>query len=164
MEFIDNFEKHYDYDCSYMRKLATSAPKAFESFVNFLPMGQIGESLPTEVLWTAKISAMLTEDCGACVQLNIKMAIEAGVSVDLVKMIIANPEKLSKSLKEVYSFAFSVAKNEDNHAELYESMSQKYTAEQISEMAIAIASTKVYPTIKRSLGEFKSCRLYQFEF
>ena len=62
MEFIDQFEKHYEYDCTYMRRMAKSAPKAFETFVNFLPMGQVGASLPPDILWTAKIAAMLTPD------------------------------------------------------------------------------------------------------
>ncbi len=164
MEFIDQFEKHYDYDCNYMRKMAQSNPQAFETFVNFLPMGQVGKSLPVEVLWTAKISSMLTEDCGACVQLNIKMALEAGVTQDLVKMIVQSPEKLSADLSTVYNYARSVSLNIDTFYQYQNKIQEQYSQEQITELALAIASTKIYPTVKRALGDFKSCSLYEFEF
>ena len=164
MEFIDQFESHYGYDCDYMRKIERSAPKAFETFVNFLPMGQVGSSLPKSILWTAKISAMLTEDCGACVQLNITMAKESGVDSALLKNITANSDLLDPDHKLIFDFAKSVAANCDDHHQLQNLVEKKYSPEQVSELALAIASTKVYPTIKRALGDFKSCSLYQFDF
>ncbi|EQC45555.1 hypothetical protein [Bacteriovorax sp. Seq25_V] len=164
MEFIDQFESHYNYDCNYMRKLAKDAPEAFKAFVDFLPMGQVGKSLPTDILWTAKIAAMLTEDCGACVQLNITMALEAGVNKNLVKNIIKAPENLEDRYKQIYQFAKAVAANQDGHLELQKEISKNYTAEQVAELSIAISSTRIYPTIKRALGEFKSCQLFDFSF
>lgn len=164
MEFIDQLEKHYNYDCNYMRKMEKSNPKAFEAFLNFLPMGQRGASLPTDIFWTAKISSMLTEDCGACVQLNISMALEAGVDKEIIKKIIKSPEELRNELKQIYDYAKAVASNQENHNELQRSIENCYSQSQITELALVIASTKVYPTIKRALGDFKSCSLYQFDF
>lgn len=164
MSFIDEFESHYDYDCNYMRVLERTAPKAFEAFVNFLPMGRIGESIPIDILWTAKISAMLVEDCGACVQLNIKMALESGVPAKLLKQVVQTPSELEGRFMQVYKFAKMVAAKLPVEEELYEKMKKDYSETQLSELSIAIASTKVYPTIKRSLGEFQSCALMSFEF
>ncbi|EQC50183.1 hypothetical protein M899_2864 [Bacteriovorax sp. BSW11_IV] len=162
MDFIDQFEKHYNYDCNYMRKMAKANPKAFETFVNFLPMGQVGKSLPSDVLWTAKIAAMLTEDCGACVQLNITMALEAGVDKNIVQNIVKSPNALNDDLKLVYDFAKAVATNQEDHHSIQKIVEQKFSADQLTELALAIASTKIYPSIKRALGDFKSCSLYQF--
>ena len=164
MEFINQFESHYDYDCSYMRRMAETSPKAFEAFVNFLPMGKIGSSVPSDILWTAKIASMLTEDCGSCVQLSIKMAIEAGVEKDLVKKIVLHRNELSPEHSLMFKFATSIATNGQDHQELQLAVAQKYGPEQLTELAVAISSTKIYPTIKRALGEFKSCSLYEFEF
>lgn len=164
MEMIDQFEKHYDYDCNYMRKMADASPKAFKTFVNFLPMGQVGSSLKPEVLWAAKIASMLTEDCGACVQLNIKMALEAGIDSKLVKTIVKSPSHLPDELKNIYDFAKAVASNTHEHSELQQQIEEYYTPEQVTELALSIASTKIYPTIKRALGDFQSCSLFEFEF
>lgn len=164
MSFIDEFESHYDYDCNYMRILAKNAPKAFEAFVGFLPMGKVGESLPADILWTAKTSAMLTEDCGACVQLNIRMALESGVDSELLKKIVKKPESLDDKYGLVYKFAKMVAENSVDSENLLQRMRDNYSEVQLAELSVAIASTKVYPTIKRALGEFENCRLISFSF
>lgn len=164
MSFIDEFEKHYDYDCNYMRKMADANSEAFETFVNFLPMGKVGKSLEKEVLWTAKIAAMLTEDCGACVQLNIKMALESGLSSEFVKSIVQKPAELEDRLKLIYDFAQAIALNKDNHFSLQQEVAKFFTIKELTELTLAIASTKIYPTVKRGLGEFKSCSFYNFSF
>ena len=164
MKFIDDFESHYNYDCTYMRKMAKSSPQGFETFVNFLPMGQYKKSLENEDIWIARLSSILCEDCGACAQLNINMAIEAGVKSELVRKVVKSPAELSPKHRLIFEFANAVAKNKDNHSQLQQKISELFNEEQLTELALAIASAKVYPAIKRSLGEFKSCSLYNFNF
>ena len=164
MEFIDQFEAHYDYNCDYMRDMAKSSPQGFQTFVDFLPMGRYEKSLSKEALWTARLAAMKIEDCGACVQLNIKMALESGVAKEVVKETVLYPEKLNEELKLVFDFAQAVASGSDELGELQRKVSETYNEEERTELALAIAATKIYPTLKRSLGYFKSCSLYEFEF
>jgi len=164
MKWIDDFEAHYDYDCSYIREMAKSSPDGFKTFEGFLPMGSYSKTLSKNELWVAKISSMLTEDCGACVQLNIKMAIEAGVDISLIKTIIQAPENLEDDLQLIYEFAKSVSLGSETFTDLQAQVSKKYSSEQLTEMAIAISSVKIYPTIKRALGYFKSCSLYTYTF
>lgn len=164
MEFIDQFEAHYDYDCNYMREMAKSSPEGFKTFADFLPMGQYSKSLPREVRWTAKITSTLAEDCGACVQLCIKMALEDGLNKDLVKAITENNDSLPSDLKLIVDFSKAVALNSDSHYELFTKVSEKYSKEQMTEIALTIASTKIYPTLKRALGHFKSCSFYSYDY
>lgn len=161
---IDSFENHYAYDCTYIRQLSDNSNEAYKAFVEFLPMGQVGSSLEKEVLWTAKISAMLTEDCGACVQLNINMALEAGLSKELVQKIVLNADTLNDDLHRVFDFAKAIASNQSDHEEKQKKILELLKPEQLAELSVAIASTKVYPTIKRALGQFKSCSIYNFDF
>lgn len=164
MDLIDKFEVHYDYDCNYMRTMRSSSTEGFKKFVEFMPMSQYSKALDINTLWVSKIAAMLTEDCGACVQLNIKMAIEAGVDKELVKTIVTSPDNLEKNLKLVYAYSKSVALSSPDHNGLFLEIKKVYSQEQITELALAIASAKIYPTLKRALGDFKSCALYEFEF
>ena len=53
MKFINDFEAHYNYDCSYMRDLKKYSPE-FSMLLLVFPMGKVGSSLPVEVLWMAK--------------------------------------------------------------------------------------------------------------
>ena len=163
-EFIDQFEKHYKYDCSYMREMFNVSPDGFMAFEGFLPMGSYKKATPTDVLFVAKLATMKTEDCGACTQLAIRMAIEAGVSKDVLKSVMNDGEGLSQELKDVYNFSIAVATNSPMPDGLYEKLESTYSREIMIELGLAIAATKVYPTIKRALGYAKSCALYDFEF
>ncbi len=164
MSFIDQFEDHYKYDCNYMRRMEKGAGEAFQAFTNFLPMGRIGASVPNDILWTAKISGMLVEDCGACTQLSIRMAVEAGVKPNFVRKLIEDNESLEAKYKLIFDFARAVVGNTADHIDLQKRVEKEYTEEQLIELSVALASVKVYPTIKRALGAFESCSLYEFEF
>ena len=74
---IDDFENHYNYDSTYMRELLESSQEGFARFNNFLPLSSHREKLNTEDYWVAKLAAMQVEDCGDCLQLNVRMALEA---------------------------------------------------------------------------------------
>ena len=164
LEFIDQFENHYKYDCGYMREMLTTSPDGFKVFEGFMPMGRYQKVTPTDVIFVAKVAAMKSEDCGACTQLNIRMAIEAGVSKDVLKCVINNGEGLCEELKDVYNFSVALATNGLMPEGLSEKLELKYSREVLIELGLAIAATKVYPTIKRALGHAESCALYDFEF
>jgi hypothetical protein len=164
MKFIDDFEEHYDYDCTYMRDMAKSSPEGFKTYTNFMPMGSYNNKLSKNAIWVCKLASTLTEDCGACVQLAIKMALEQGVSIEIVKTTVLNPEKLNDDLKLIFKFSQAVSLGNDDFSSLQKSVAQKHSNEELTELALAISSTKVYPTIKRALGHFKSCSLYSYNF
>ena len=164
LEFLDQFENRYKYDCNYMREMLQISPDAFHAFEGFMPMGRYRKSAPLDVLFVAKLTTMKTEDCGACTQLNIRMAIEAGVSKDILKCVMNNGKGLSEELKDVYDYSVAVATNGSMPDGLYEKLESRYSREVMVELGLAIAATKVYPTIKRALGYAKSCSLYEFEF
>ena len=164
LKYLDEFEDHYKYDCSYMREMLRVSPDGFQTFEGFMPMGSYRKSAPVDVLFVAKTTTMKTEDCGACTQLNIRMAIEAGVSKEILKSVMNNGEGLSEELKDVYHFSKSVATNTPMPDGLYKKLESKYSKEVMVELGLAIASAKVYPTVKRALGYAGSCSLHQFEF
>ena len=158
LAMLEGFESHYDYDTSYMKEMLKENPKAFETFEAFLPMSVFVNKSPKDVIFIAKLTSMKNEDCGACLELNINMAIEAGVNKDIIKEILFNEGKnLAKELKTVYDFSLKVGNKEDIDEELYANMNSLYTKDVIVEIALAIASTKIFPTIKRVLNDIHSC-------
>lgn len=157
---INQFESHYDYDCTYMREMIEVSPDGFATFEAFLPMGRYAKATPVDVLWVAKLTSMRAEDCGGCVDLNIKMAKEAGIGDDVIDFIVKKGGKgLDDRLKRVYDFSLAVTINKPVPSELREYMHKTYSPEVMVELALAIASTKVYPAIKRTLGYANSCSL-----
>lgn len=151
---IRAFERAYSYDATYMRQLLQSSPEGFSRFSAFMPMGQFRETLASDVYHVAKIAVMRVEDCGPCLQLSVQMAVEAELSPELVRAALEGGEGLPPELAEVYRFAEAVARGEAADSE---TMETRYGAAGVAELALAIASARVYPTVKRAMGLAQSC-------
>ncbi len=164
LEMLEGFQNHYNYDTTYMKEMLKANPKAFETFQNFLPMASYKEKASVELIFIAKLTSMKNEDCGKCLQLNVDMALEAGVDKEIVKEVVFNEgQNLPEQLKEIYDFSLAVSKKEEVPSFLYDKISEKYSKDILTEIALAIASTKVFPTIKRVLNDFHSCSVIQLK-
>jgi len=158
LQMLEGFGAHYNYDTAYMKEMLQVAPEAYETFEAFLPMASFFKVTPKDVLFVAKVAAMKNEDCAACLQLTVDMALEAGVDRDVIKEIVHNEGKnLSYTLKDIYDFTLSVAQNMPIENDLYDRIIQSYSPAVMMELALAIASTKVFPAIKRTLNQAQSC-------
>lgn len=160
---INEFERHYKYDSSYMRDLLESSPAGFMKFNNFLPLSSHNEKLSSEDYWVAKLAAVQVEDCGECLQLNVRMALEAGVSKELVNAAIRGGNALPEKLKDVYRYAQSVANHRLIEKDLMDRIDTRYEKGPLLEFGLCVASAKVFPTIKRAVGYAKSCSLIEIE-
>jgi alkylhydroperoxidase/carboxymuconolactone decarboxylase family protein YurZ len=164
LEMLEGFQNHYNYDTTYMKEMLKANPKAYETFENFLPMASFKDKAPVDVIFVAKLTSMKNEDCGKCLQLNVDMALEAGVDKEVVKEVVFNQgENLSTALKEIYDFTLAVSNNEQIPNTLYDKIHKKYSKEVLTEIALAIASTKIFPTVKRVFNDFHSCSVIQLK-
>jgi len=162
-QMIDDFESHYHYDSTYMRELLESSLEGFARFNDFLPLARHQEKLGAEDYWVAKLAAMQVEDCGECLQLTVRMALEGGVSKAIVEAVLNGGGALSADLKDIYDYARCVASNDTIEAELMDRMTARFDKGALLEFGLGIATAKVFPTIKRAVGYTKSCSLMDIE-
>lgn len=160
---ITDFEARYKYDGTYMRELLEWSPEGLSKFANFLPLSNHREKLSPEEYWVAKLAAMQAEDCGDCLQLNVRMALEGGVSKQLIEAAVKGGNSLPENLQYVYLYAKAVAAHAGIDAALMDRIVARYNKGQQLEFGLCIATAKVFPTIKRALGYTKSCKLVQIE-
>lgn len=160
---INEFEAHYQYDCTYMRELLSSSIDAFTKFANFLPLARHIEFLTVDEAWLAKLAAVQAEDCGECLQLNVRMAVEAGVDKEIIKAAIKGGDKLRPELRDVFQFAQAIAEGRAIDDTLLQRIRSNYDKAALLEFGLNIASVRVFPVIKRALGYAKSCALIELE-
>ena len=106
---IEGFGKHFDYDVGYLLLLADTAPAAFAAFDGAMALSAPRPALPPEVRAVAVFATLRADDCGACAQLNLRMAVEAGVPRPLLQTLLDEPEVLPAPLDDVYAHARQVA-------------------------------------------------------
>lgn len=164
LEMLEIYKNTYNYDTAYMEEMLNVAPSAYEVFEAFLPMATYSKAAPLEVINIARIASIKCQDCGTCTQLYIDLALEAGVDANIVKEIMFHGgENLPDDLKLVYEFTIAISNNETIKPEIYEHMNQIFSREVMSEIALAIAATKVFPSIKRVLNYFETCKMVQIK-
>ncbi|TLD72520.1 hypothetical protein FEM03_00120 [Phragmitibacter flavus] len=74
--------------------------------------------MPTEALFIAKIAAMRAQDCGPCTELNMKMALEAGVSDEVTQGALRGVKGLDAEQRDIHDYARGVAGIEELDPEL----------------------------------------------
>ncbi|MCA9015808.1 MAG: carboxymuconolactone decarboxylase family protein [Planctomycetaceae bacterium] len=160
---IDEFETHYQYDSTYLRELLAFSPDAYEKFAAFKPLASHQEKLEPESYWIAKLAAMQVEDCGACLQLNVRFALENQVPREIIEAVLQGGEGLSDELRDLYDFAVQVASSRELDPALEQRIQSRFDRGALLELGIVIASAKVFPTIKRAAGYANSCRLIEIQ-
>ncbi len=152
---LESFENNYSYDASYLHELLVASTGGFEAFSKFGDMGMYRKALPLDVFFVSKIATAQTEDCGPCTELNVRMAQEVGVDEDVIRGAMTG-KGLSEKLEAVRCFSIAVAFNEVKPGQV-EDMKDTYGREGLAELALSIASMRVYPCMKRALGFDQSC-------
>ena len=154
---LDAAEKRLGVPVDYLRHMAKVALPAFLKFTKFMPISAYRKKLPAEAFYLAQLVAVQQEDCGACVQIVVNLARQDGVPAELLRTTLAGTiESLPGALPQVCQFALAVVQQRDAE-ELRQSMREQYGEEGLVELSMAIASSRVYPTLKRGLGFAKSC-------
>jgi alkylhydroperoxidase family enzyme len=105
-----------------------------------------------------RLAAVLVEDCGSCVQIEVNLARKAGIPVEYLKAALAGDvDRLPGELADAYRFARAVAADKGGEEEYRNRLQKHFGEEGVAELATGIAAARVYPALKRGLGYAVSC-------
>jgi alkylhydroperoxidase family enzyme len=156
---LDAAEKKLGVPVDYMRHIARVSLPAFFKFIKIMPLAEYRRKLPTEAFHVARLVAVRHEDCGTCVQIEVNLAKQSGVSSGILKAVLASDlNNLGGMLAKVYRFAEAVVSLSGEEEALREDLRQEYGEEAIVELAMAIAVCRIFPTTKRALGLTLHCQ------
>jgi len=154
---ITAFERSFNYDMSYARRILAASRRAFFLFGRLRAFARYYEGVPVEVVCAAGLTATLTEDCGACAQLGVTMAEREGVGPEILRAIIArNIEALPTDVALGLGFAEAVLRRDPAH-ELRDQIVARWGDQGLVSLAFAITSGRTFPTLKYALGYGGAC-------
>ncbi len=154
----------YDYDVSYAVELLDRSPGAFAAFAAAQPLGDYRSVLPPEAYWVAGFATMQAEDCGACAQLTLRMAVKDGMDRALLARMLEAPSELPGALADVYAHARAVCEGAPEDAEREARLRAAYGDTGVAELAVRITGSRIYPTLKRALFRSSVCRKPTLDF
>lgn len=156
---LDAYERQFNYDVGYLRDIYAASPRAFRRFAKFLGLSRYREDVPNDSWYAAQLVGTLAEDCGPCTQLVVTMAERAGVNAATLRAILAGDEAtMSADASLGYRFARAVLSREVVLADrLREDIVSRWGQKAVISLAFAVASARVFPTVKYALGHGKAC-------
>lgn len=151
-------EKDLGVPLEYCRYIVRVSLRASFKFAKFLAVDEYRRVLPPAPCYVARIVAVKDADCGTCVQIAVNQAKQAGVPVELLRAVLdGNLDDLPEEARDAYCFATAIVSASGEDDALRERIRLRYGDEGLIEMALAIASCRVFPTVKRALGYAVSC-------
>lgn len=161
---LRQFAELYAYDNRYLEHLLDLSPAAHAVFAAAMGMSAHRVHLPRDAHFVAKLATLRADDCGACTQLVLRMAVEAGVPRELLRQVLRAPDELPAELRLVFAHAQQVARGENGDPERVAALRTAFGDAAFAELAVNIVGSRIYPALKRALGEENACRVPNWDF
>jgi hypothetical protein len=155
---IDQFERKWRYDASYMRDMAEASPRAGWLFSRAAALGQFRRDVPPAPWFAAGITAVRQEDCGPCTQLAVAMAERAGVSPAVLRAVLNdNPQGMPADVALTWKFTRATLAHDAAADEYRQEIVRLWGRVALISLAFTITAARIYPTVKYALGHGKAC-------
>ncbi|MDF2767112.1 MAG: hypothetical protein K0S81_4108 [Rhodospirillales bacterium] len=155
---IGAIERRTGTSADYLRDLAAASKGAFRKFCFFLPMAGHRSAATAEQRAVAALTATLAEDCGTCAQAVVNQARAEAVAPAVLRALLdGRVADLPELLGEIHAFARAVVTAAPDAAERAQALKARIGPAAQADIAMAIASARVFPTLKRGLGHAVSC-------
>jgi hypothetical protein len=155
---LDTEERRLGASIDYLHHIVDVSPMAFLRFASIMPFSNSRSVLPKDAWFVAQLVTLQHQDCGACLQIAVNLAQKEGVASALIRAVLdRNKDALSEELANVYDFTRIVIDATADDGALRETLRKQYGDQGLIELAYAIASSQIPPTVKRVLGFATSC-------
>jgi hypothetical protein len=101
----------------------------------------------------------MSEDCGPCVQLGVRMAEHNGVSASDLRAIIAGDvARMSVDASLGYRFAKALLARSEALDDLRAEIVRRWGRKALAAISIGIVTTRTFPALKYALGDGQTCQ------
>jgi hypothetical protein len=156
---LKTFGEAFDYDTGYAQELVDVDTGAGFAMARLSAVSAYRADAPAAAWAAAKLVATMSEDCGPCVQLGVRMSEQAGVSrSDLRAIIAGDVARMSPEASLGYRFAKAVIARSADLDQLREEVVRRWGRRALAAIAIGIVTTRTFPALKYALGHGQSCQ------
>ncbi|QDU68423.1 hypothetical protein [Engelhardtia mirabilis] len=140
-------------------QLLELSPGVYQVFEGAMAMSEFRDQLPLDAHYLARISALMADDCGACTQLNLRMAVEVEAGVDrlLLRQLLEDPAALPPVLKLVHDHAVQVVGGDNAEPERVAALREAHGDAAFAELGVNTLGSRSYPGLRRAMGAERTC-------
>lgn len=154
---IEAMEARFGVPMDYARHMLRVAPGALHRLALLLPIARYRKAAPPHVLHFVRLGVTLAEDCGPCAQISVNEALRDGVEPAWLREALEGRlAELPEELGEALRFGRAVVNADPELDALRDALRTRYGDEGVVELALAAATTQLYPLLKRGMGFARS--------
>jgi alkylhydroperoxidase family enzyme len=155
---VSAFERQWSYNAGYLQEIIDVSPRAAWRFMTAARLGSYSRDVPVEALAAAGITAVRSEDCGPCTQLATAMAERRGVDPEVLRAILRDDvAAMPDDAALAWRFTKAILAH-DSAADDYRAViRERWGPRAVVSLAFAIATARIYPTVKYAMGHGKAC-------
>lgn len=152
------FGARYNYDTRYMNHIADTSTWAALRMSALPFYSQFRGPKDARAVWAgAMLGSTLDGDCGPCLQLIVDMAIEAGVSANLLVLCLEGDAHAAGDVGLGFRFSQAAIANAPDLDSLRQEIETRFGATAVTAASFAASSGRIYPVLKRGLGFGQTC-------
>lgn len=152
------FERAFGYDTAYMREMLDASWSGFMRFAAVSKMARHRAGVPLDAWYAAKLTATVAEDCGPCTQLVVKMAEADGISTTVLRGILEGDDRaMGPDAALAQRFTRATLAHHPEADTLREQILARWEERGVVTLALVIAASRVFPTVKYAMGHGKTC-------
>lgn len=162
---LTGLERRLGANVDHLRLVAANSRSAFFKVLGFVPLAAHRGRTDRELLFAVRFAATRHEDCGGCAQMVIQQALREGVPLQTQRAVIDDDlGNLDQRIRLALEFTRAVLHNTDEQSRLRAALRAELGERSLVDLSLAMASARVFPTLKRSLGFSTHCQRLSLPF
>jgi alkylhydroperoxidase family enzyme len=159
-KMIGSNERRLGAGLDYVRKIAATDLSLLMRYNRLFGFLDPRRKTKAEAYHAARIRGALAADCGTCVQIEINLARQSGLSNDLVDAILAgDTSRLAPATAAVVELADCVVRDRRDNADARAAVITAHGEAGLIELAFAMNGAALLPGIKRAMGYATACNI-----
>lgn len=149
---IAEFEHANHYDMGYARAILEGNPQALLTLHRAAGLARYRGPLGATAHHAVRLVASMHEDCGPCLQLEITLALRAGVSEAVIAHVICGEPTGDSDADLVVGLARAVLAESAEADDLRQRVVDRFGQDGLSAVAFGLTGSRMYPMLKAVLG------------
>jgi alkylhydroperoxidase family enzyme len=155
-------ERKLGVPADYLGFMGESSFSGFLKFLLLLPLAGHRRRADPALAHAVRLVATQHEDCGPCVQIAVNAALAERMDPEAIRAVLERRlERLPEKVALAVRFAEGVLLRDGSEEAARDEIARQLGASVLTELSLAIASARVFPTVKRGLGFARSCSLVE---
>lgn len=159
---LRDFERKHKTDVGYMRTIYRISTAAFAKVAAVQPLASHREAAAPDLYHLAGLGSAMHEDCGSCVQIHVAKARADGVDAALIRAALDGRESDMLPLAATaFRFGRAIAAHAPEAEDLRAELLAKLGETAMLDLAIAAATARFWPGLRRALGDAPTCAMVE---